>query len=397
LVVAGNLLSKQFEKYAYPKGGNNFRKCYFEHFRFSRDLDFAATSPLDLKATIDELNGVCEHIEDLTDVDFYIEKNKIENKRNFDEDRPIYEARIYFKDFYGVKSRVTISIKLDISQFEKIHLPIQSRPLIHPYSDSDKCITNINCVKLEESVAAKLKCIMQRKHIADFFDFIYSCRDSNLQIDKMEVLKVFLQKTIFEPSPGMARNILLNLPLELMSEAWKRYIIMPLTARVSFDDALQSFKSLVLEIFGAFPNPPPTSIFFPVGMRQTIIDAGNEQKLLQLSYDGVQRSVEPYSLAFKVKKTGFAREYFYAFYQTGGRTSPPGIKIFLHEKIQNLQKMADSFSRDLKWSYQKQVNLVRNLIFRAVEALGDDSRLELGGNGAARDIVRVELAEEGPG
>jgi hypothetical protein len=56
-----------------------------------------------------------------------------------------------------------------------------------------------------------------------------------------------------------------------------------------------------------------------------------------------QRLIEPYSLVFKRRKDGFAQEYFYAYDQSGGRSSRPGIKTFLHPKIQSLSNTNQLF------------------------------------------------------
>ena len=39
------------------------------------------------------------------------------------------QAKLYFRDFYGNPESITISVRLDVSEFEKIYLPIESRPL----------------------------------------------------------------------------------------------------------------------------------------------------------------------------------------------------------------------------------------------------------------------------
>jgi hypothetical protein len=60
-------------------------------------------------------------------------------------------------------------------------------------------------------------------------------------------------------------------------------------------------------------------------------------------YDGYRRLIEPYSLVFKRRKDGFGQEYFYAYDRTGGRTGVPGVKTFLHPKIQSLAKTEQGF------------------------------------------------------
>jgi len=70
-----------------------------------------------------------------------------------DDKKRVYEARIYFKDFYGKPDSLTICIRLDITEFDKIYLPTVERQLLHPYSDADKCKSALKCMKLEEILA----------------------------------------------------------------------------------------------------------------------------------------------------------------------------------------------------------------------------------------------------
>ena len=64
-------------------------------------------------------------------------------------------------------------------------------------------------------------------------------------------------------------------------------------------------------------------------MANPILQAGSDLTLLHVTYNGIEREVEPYSLAFKRRKDGVAQEYLYGWDLTGGRTSGPGIKTFL--------------------------------------------------------------------
>jgi predicted nucleotidyltransferase component of viral defense system len=54
------------------------------------------------------------------------------------------------------------------------YLPVQERNPIHPYSDAEACAATIRCVELEEALATKLRCLLQRRHIADLYDLAYS-------------------------------------------------------------------------------------------------------------------------------------------------------------------------------------------------------------------------------
>src|SRR5437867_8963206 len=198
------------------KGGNCFRKAYFATTRFSSDLDFSTQAALDEGLLRHELTRISAFVQQSAGIVFEQERMVVGEKQRCDKDKKIYEAKLYFKDFYGKPGSVIISIRLDVTQFDKIYLPIQSRFLIHPYSDAGECQAQIRCVKLEEMLATKLKCLLQRRHVADLYDFIYSTfinRDIN--VDRSQIVTTFLKKTIFERSPGVVKNLLLGLPFDL--------------------------------------------------------------------------------------------------------------------------------------------------------------------------------------
>lgn len=83
--------------------------------------------------------------------------------------------------------------------------------------------------------------------------------------------------------------------------------------------------------------------FFPAEHRNIILEAGSRQCLLDVVYDGIRRTVEPYSLVYKTRKDGVSSEYFYVYDRTGGRTSNVGIKAFLNNKLQSVRLIEEQF------------------------------------------------------
>jgi predicted nucleotidyltransferase component of viral defense system len=327
------------------KGGNCFRKAYFPHTRFSNDLDFSSTAAIEEAGLTSELNRICDFVQEQTGVNFEKDRNWVKEKANSDKDRRILEARLYFKDFYGNPHTTTISVHLDVTEYDRIFLPIQDRFLVHPYSDSKQCTATIRCHKLEELLAAKLKCLLQRRHSFDLYDYVYSVFiNRDLEIDRSELLHTFLKKTIFEPSPGVARGLLLDLPLETFRAVWRKYLVCPIQSLFDFDTALGRFKESIEDLFAGIQLDQYGEIaFYPSAFRDTIMQAASELTLLDITYEGRRRLVEPYSLAFKRRKDGFGQEYFYVYDRTGGRTSGPGLKSFLHPKIQSLANTEQRF------------------------------------------------------
>lgn len=327
------------------KGGNCFRKAYFPHTRFSNDLDFSSTVMIYEDQLIAELNRICSFVQEQTGVTFETERNVVREKANSDTERRIFEGRLYFKDFYGNPHTTTLKVHLDVTEYDRIFLPVQDRFLIHPYSDGNQCNAPIKCHKLEELLASKLKCLLQRRHSFDLYDYVYSVFiNRDIEVNRTEVLSTFLRKTIFQPSPGVAKGLLLDLPLESFRAMWRKYIVCPAQSLFDFDTALGSFKENIEALFAGLQIDRYGQIaFFPSRFRNTIMEAASDLRMLEMTYDGQRRLIEPYSLVFKRRKDGFGQEYFYAFDTTGGRSTGPGLKSFLHPKIQAMAVAEQSF------------------------------------------------------
>lgn len=327
------------------KGGNCMRKAYYPDTRFSADLDFGVTDVVDPDLFGSAINEACRSAQDACGVLFETDKNTFSADRMIDRQRQAFKGRVYFKDFYGNDQNLTISVKLDVTEFDRLVLPATTRTLIHPYSDAAACRAEIQCVAIEELVANKLKCLLQRRHSFDLYDLVYAAFfQRTVEVDRGLVLNAFLKKTIFERSPGSAKQILLGLPLAFFKGVWNKYIICPSASRFEFEEVADGFKSVIASIFGdartqvAGPDP-----FYPAEYRNMILEAGAERKLMEITYDGKPRKIEPYSLVYKRRQDGRAFEYFYAWDQTGGNSSPPGIKTFFHHKIEHLAVRDEKF------------------------------------------------------
>jgi predicted nucleotidyltransferase component of viral defense system len=327
------------------KGGNAFRKAYFENARFSNDLDFSTQTELDEHLLRDAVKQTCLFARERSGVDFLVDSSRIGARHVAEEESKLYEARVYFKGFYGEED-ITLKVKLDVKEYDRIFLPMQTRKLIHSYSDRDQCQVGLRCLKLEELLASKLKALLQRRHSPDLYDFVYSVFFQKVfDIRRREVITTFLKKTIYEPTPQIARNLLLELPFQVLRDFWNDYLVCPKLSLVSFDEAETSFRSAIAELFALLaPQPAPVAVaagrglsFYGTTHRDTIMEAGRLRQILRLVYDGFERFVEPYALAFKRRKDGVAREYFYAWDSSGGRSGQTGIKSFIAEKVQAVQ------------------------------------------------------------
>jgi predicted nucleotidyltransferase component of viral defense system len=334
------------------KGGNCFRKAYFEHARFSNDLDFSTQTELDPDTLVEGLSQACSFAGERSGVEFLVDQNRVSERSLADDEAKIYEARVYFKSFYGEED-LRIRVDLDVKEFDRLFLPIQSRQLIHAYSDAAQCQADIRCVKLEELLASKLKALLQRQHSPDLYDFVHAVFFQEiLNISRREVLTTFLKQTIYEPQPLIARNLLLELPFQTIRGLWSEYLVCPKLSIFSFENAETWFKTVVGEIFAlveprvAYAGAPSRAglTYFPSASRSNIMESARLHRLLRFMYDGLERVIEPYALVFKRRKDGVAREYLYGWDLRGGRSGEVGIKSYIADKVHSVAILDQTFN-----------------------------------------------------
>jgi predicted nucleotidyltransferase component of viral defense system len=346
------------------KGGSALRKGYLPNTRFSKDLDFSSLTAVDKTFLDAELHEICKIVSVQTGVAF-LDRTLIKDKNLPIPDVNALEARIYFKGFYNEES-ILLKTQLDITEFDKIYLPIQARALLHPYSDAPSCQATIRCHKIEEILASKLTTLLHRRKAVDMFDLLYAIVfTKEYQVTRREVITTFLKKSIFEPQPHLAKNELLAVPLEEFRPSWTS-ILSPLRSGLDFGFVVANFGALIESLFNLLVPVPafaaggggrgfgldlgavragsvwPT--VFSGGVRNILMEAGRNREIVELRYDGYMRLVEPYRLEYYRRKSdGRGAEYFWGFDMSGGKSGKIGIKQFFCDKIQSARSIGRTF------------------------------------------------------
>ena len=318
------------------KGGNCLRKVYFPQTRFSDDLDFSTTNGLDVGALFHEqLNQVCSAVGDRSGIAFDLQRTRVQEKSTPDADCRALEARVYFQGHgSGVRRRsVTMRIKFDISEYETIALPLQAHPLLHPYSDAGACQARVRTYSLEEVLAEKLRSWIQRTRPRDLYDIVTIATAEAVPLVRANLLASFLQKTIYKQVPLAGRDEMLY-PGKFtdITRHWGPSITCP-GPRLDVRAAIAHFYGFIDDLFTDAAAREPagsTDHLYNVasGIREAIIAAGREKKLVRVRYAEQERDVEPYSFRFK-RRDGREMEYFYGFDRTRGQR----IKSFFLHKI----------------------------------------------------------------
>ncbi|MDP9249428.1 MAG: nucleotidyl transferase AbiEii/AbiGii toxin family protein [bacterium] len=348
-LLLGIFTTSNLKDRIFLKGGNALRKGYFANTRFSSDLDFGIPDDIAQEELLSEINKVCEFAQEKSGVVFVRDDNKVEEKFTASEaplpDLKVYEVRVYFKGFNGEADHIRIRISMDVTRFDKVLLPLQTLKLIHPYSDATEVVCDIQCMKLEEIIATKLKCLIQRQHAPDLFDYAHSIKLLGGNLNKEEVVETLVKKTIFNRNPFILKGILNGTAFTYFRTEWAKSVICAKELVMDVEDAIATFVADLDVLFANYTdNGFAQFIYFSPEVRAKIMHAGRTQTLLKVRYQGYDRSVEPYSLKYLENKQGEAYEYFYVFNCSGGKQSTPGIRRFLPKPLEVIENTEEKFT-----------------------------------------------------
>ncbi len=178
------------------RGGTCLKKCYFEDYRFSEDLDFTLIDP---SFVIDELffQKIIEVAEQNSGAKFHLKEIKQQLHKNIPQG---YEVTILFWGAFHKPNQQVLpinrwqtKIKLDISFSEHLFEAPFYRKIYHPYSDSDLINKTIPVYPMVEIVAEKLRSLIQRNRPRDIYDIWYIMQSTG-NVNNKAIKELLLKK-----------------------------------------------------------------------------------------------------------------------------------------------------------------------------------------------------------
>ncbi len=178
------------------KGGTCLKKCYFETYRFSEDLDFSyrGTEQPTVESLTAILSEVSERVLEASGMEFPKESIKFEI---FQNPRGSLSIQGGIKYRGPVRPNVGLAqmqrIKIDLTLDEPLMLPPVERQVEHPYSDRPETGISALSYGYEEVFAEKVRALAQRLRPRDLYDVIHLHRRMDLGPDRATV-KTTLEK-----------------------------------------------------------------------------------------------------------------------------------------------------------------------------------------------------------
>src|SRR5713226_6239716 len=297
------------------KGGTCLKKCYFETYRFSEDLDFTVTDAAHLEAGFlaGTFNEVTQWVYGQSGIEIPADTVRFDIYDNPRGHRAV-EGRIGYR---GPMARVgsLARVKLDLTSDELLVLEPVTREVHHPYSDRPADGIRAQCYSYEEVFAEKLRALAERERPRDLYDVIHLYRHAGSRPDRARLLQTLEKKCAFKGIPMPTMASLDNKPERVELEAeWVNMLGHQLPALPAFDQ----FWSELPEVFDWLHGAPEKAMLAPIPAREEIdiswqppamVTAWRTQApmevirfaaanrlCVELGYDRKRRIIEPYSL-----------------------------------------------------------------------------------------------------
>ena len=302
------------------KGGTCLKKCFFETYRFSEDLDF--TIPKDQPITVDflskYLNEVAGWIESRSGLTFPRQDWKIEEYKN-PQGNNAYRVRIPFAGPIGQHSKSLQRVKFDLTQDEVIVDTPQTRVLHHGYTDAVQPPPQVLCYTIDEIIAEKTRALVQRNgRSRDVYDVVNISRNFRDSINPERARNIAGEKFRFKGLQSLTVSQVMDAIDEGVLRAnWEQELSHQINVLAPVETFLADLRDSIawwLQPETAKPRlqPMPEAkgrsaprVFFPSVSWQAgpaamdrIRYAAHSRLCAVVTYHNSTRLVEPYSLRY---------------------------------------------------------------------------------------------------
>ena len=180
------------------KGGTCLKKCFFETYRFSEDLDFTLRIPehLDVDFLQSVFSEIGKWIHAETGIEIPADKQEFNIYKN-PQGHTSCQGKIRYKG--PVSSTYSFPyIKLDLTVDERVVLPPVSVQVSHPYSDAPEDYIEVLAYDYVEVFAEKLRALAERARPRDLYDIVHLYRNSESLPELQLFMKVLRAKCEFK-------------------------------------------------------------------------------------------------------------------------------------------------------------------------------------------------------
>lgn len=207
------------------KGGTCLKKCYFETFRFSEDLDFTLidNKHIDADFLLNCFKETANWIYDSTGIEIPTNTIRFEVYQNKNRKFSV-EGKV---GYIGPLQRRSdpVRIKFDLTADEILVLEPSLREVHHPYSDKPLDGIKTYCYSFPEIFAEKIRALSQRARPRDLYDVIHLYRHMLPETNSTPILNVLKKKCEYKNIPIPDMKLLEKHPkLQELETEWENML-----------------------------------------------------------------------------------------------------------------------------------------------------------------------------
>ncbi len=235
------------------KGGTCLKKCYFETYRFSEDLDFTLTIPAHLNPHFlsEAFGQVSEWVYEHSGIEIPKDTIRFEVYENL-RGNPSAQGRVgYHGPMRMRRAGDAPRIKLDLTNDEVLVLESVIREVHHPYSDRPDDGIHIRCYCFEELFAEKIRALAERERPRDLYDVVHLYRHDELRPNRVLIYDTLAQKCAFKGIAVPTMEALEDKPERIELEAeWENMLGHQLPALPPFEQFWRELLSFFQWLHG---------------------------------------------------------------------------------------------------------------------------------------------------
>ena len=208
------------------KGGTCLRKCYYETYRFSEDLDFTVIDggPEEPEDLLPIFTEVGERLLDQCGLEILVDKKTFVRRRNR-RGNPTTQGRIAFRGPSNPPTQTLPKLKIDLTSDEAFIGPRDNRPVLHPYSDAQQMTWAVTSYSLPELLAEKIRALAERCRPRDLYDVVNVHRHPDLLGDPAPVRTGLEEKCVHAGIEVPTADSIANSPFrEELEQEWENML-----------------------------------------------------------------------------------------------------------------------------------------------------------------------------
>lgn len=180
------------------KGGTCLKKCFFETYRFSEDLDFTLRDEGHIeKSFLKRVFGeIGTWIYEETGIEVPTDQQEFEIYRN-PRGMISCQGKISYKGPVS-STHALPRIRLDLTADERVVLSPVTAEIFHPYSDAPEEGIEVLAYDYVEAFAEKFRALFERARPRDLYDVVNLYRNAEARPEREQFIEVLREKCAFK-------------------------------------------------------------------------------------------------------------------------------------------------------------------------------------------------------